>query len=460
MGDDGSWFLQPLRHAACPAVVTDTAIGTATAYVYSRSPGERDGWRPLEYLQLGIPALARRARRIESEGARSGARREEVGVFGANAWRIGRIGGVEVRIDPSWSVIAFLIGFSFFSVLAAEFPDTTPGVRGGAAAAMTIVFFASILLHELAHSWTAKPRGVEVKGITLFLFGGATEAELDTEEPVDELVIALAGPLTSLLLGGVLWAVSAALGPGLVGFATGQLAFINAVLAVFNLVPGYPLDGGRVLRSLVWRSTGDVVRATRVAARAGQLFGYVLMGVGLAEILVLGALVAGLWLVAIGWFLGQSAQASFAHLQVARLLAATPARRVMSRDLVAIPAELTIAEAVETFFLRHDYGAFPVVSGSSVVGIVSLSAVRAKPRDEWAHETISAIASPLSEECVVEPSAPMDTVVEKLNANVLHRVAVVEPGGGVVGFITARDLARWIERSEELGLTEPLTRRP
>lgn len=380
-------------------------------------------------------------------------------MFGSNAWRIGAVGGVDVKIDPSWSFIAALIAYTFYALLAAEFPDGATGSHVALAVVMALVFFASVLIHELAHSWTARRRGVEVHGITLFLFGGATNADLETENPTDELVISVVGPLTSLALAGVLWGAAVVAGEGLIGYAAGRLGWINLALAVFNLVPGFPLDGGRILRSLAWRSTGDVMRATRIASRGGQWVGYTLIAIGVFEVLFLGALIGGLWLVAIGWFLSQSAQASFLQLQVRRVLADVPASQLMSRDLVEIPADMTLRQAVDEYFLRHDHSAFPVRSPEGVSGIVTLSAVRAVPQDEWGGRRVNDVAVPLSDACTVDRSRPMDEVLDKLNTNDTRRVVVTEDGD-VAGILTSRDLAQWLRRSEELGLTGVLGGRP
>jgi Zn-dependent protease/CBS domain-containing protein len=374
-------------------------------------------------------------------------------MFGTHAWRLGRFGGVEIKIDPSWSFIAFLVGYTFFLVLDDAFPDREQGLLIGVAAVMAIVFFASVLLHELAHSWTAMARGIEVRGITLFLFGGATHADLDAEQPGDELVIASAGPVTSLAIAGILWAVAELVGDTLLGYAAGRLGWINLVLAVFNLVPGFPLDGGRILRSLVWRRSGNLLKATHISAATGQGFGYVLIGLGILEIMFAGALIGGLWFIAIGWFLSQSAQAAFIQLRVKHMLADVPARRVMTSGLIEIPADLNVQKAIDEYFMRHAHSAYPVRDGDTIIGIITLPVVRGVPHDDRPDRRVGDVAVPLSDACTVGPSDPMDDVLEKLNTNDTHRVVVVADGR-VAGMITTRNLTRWLQRSEELGLDE------
>jgi Zn-dependent protease len=375
-------------------------------------------------------------------------------MFGRNAWAIGKVGGIEIRIDPSWSFIAFLIAYSFFVVFDVEFPTLGTTSIISLAGLMALLFFASVLLHELAHSWVAVGRGVEVESITLFLFGGATKADLETEDPTDELLIAAVGPLTSLALAGMFWLVAMAFGSGTVGgFVSGRLGWINLALAAFNLLPGFPLDGGRVFRSLIWRRTDDIIRATRVASRGGQFVGYGLIAIGILEIFFLGALIGGLWLVAIGWFLSQAAEASFLQMQVRRILADVPASRIMSNGLVEIPDHLSIRQAVDDYFMRHDFNAFPVNDGENTVALLTMSAVKEIPPDEWLTTTVRDVAEPLSDNCTVSPSEPLDEVLDKLMSRDLRRVVVVD-GGHVRGIITPRDLTRWLQRFQELGLVD------
>ncbi|HEX6222452.1 MAG TPA: site-2 protease family protein [Acidimicrobiia bacterium] len=370
-----------------------------------------------------------------------------------NAWRIGRVAGIEIKIDPSWAFIALLVGYTFYLIIAAQFTALATGSAVLLATAMALVFFGSVLLHELAHSLMARGRGVEVKGITLFLFGGATEADLETKEPTDEMIIAAVGPLTSLVIAAVLWGINLLVGDTAVGYAIGYLGWLNLALALFNLVPGFPLDGGRLLRSLVWRSTGDLLRATRVAARAGRIVGFLIIALGVFEIFFFGALIGGLWLVAIGWFLGQAALASFTHLQMRLVLEDVPASRLMTRDPSSIPGETRVDQAVDDYFMRHSYNAFPVTENGEVVGVLTMNGIRSLPTGERSQTSVREIMEPLSEMCVVGPNDPVGDVVSKLMQGEVGRV-VVRDDGDVVGLITPRDLVRWLERSRELGLVE------
>lgn len=374
-------------------------------------------------------------------------------MFGGNRWKLGQIGGVEVKIDPSWVIIALLVGYSYFLLLTQRFEDTSSGLLLLLAILMALGFFGCVLLHELAHSWLALARGVEVKGITLFLFGGATEADMETKEPTDELWIALVGPISSLILAGIFWVATILVGDGPVALATGYLGWINLALAIFNLLPGFPLDGGRVLRSLIWRSSGDLVKATRVASRSGRILGGILIAVGIFEVLFLGALIGGLWMVAIGWFLTQAATASFTHLQIKAGLQGVPASRLMTSDLQEMPAGISVQRAVDDYFLQHNYNTFPVNADGRTIGIITMASVRELPRERWNTTLVDEVAEPLSELCTVSPGHSVSDVVDKLMQGEVGRVVVVDQGE-VLGLITPRDLVSWLERAQQLGEME------
>lgn len=225
-----------------------------------------------------------------------------------NALTIGRIAGIEIRVHATWLIIAALIGWTFY--LRADFIyDVTAGEAAGLAVAGAVVFFLSILLHELSHSLMAKARGIDVRGITLFLFGGSTDADLSTRKPGDEFAVTVVGPLTSFGIAAVLWGAASAAGPlgdpvpGMIAY----LAWLNLALGLFNLLPGFPLDGGRILRSATWKATGSLERATRIASTVGQFVGYALVAGGVLLFIMTGA--GGLWLAIIGWFIAQAAKA-------------------------------------------------------------------------------------------------------------------------------------------------------
>jgi Zn-dependent protease/CBS domain-containing protein len=371
-------------------------------------------------------------------------------MFGTS-WRVGRIAGIEVRIDSSWVVIALLITYSMYLRTSALYPELSGGGAVALGIVATVLFFGSVLVHELAHAVVSQARGIRVQDITLFLFGGATRAKVDTRGPADEFLIAVVGPLTSGLLAG-LFGIAAGLGNDVLSRpltgTLGYLAWTNLLLAVFNLVPGFPLDGGRLLRSAIWRATGNLARATQIAATAGQGVGWLLVAAGVAWLLA-GDLAGGIWFAFIGWFLVQAARASYQDLQLQQLLRGVEAEDVMARHLVRIPPQLSLQAAVDDYFMRYDHSAFPVEEHGRTIGLLTLRAVRRVPREQWPTRRVRDHMVPLSDQVVVAPDARMDGVVDKLQDGQAGRVLVAQ-AGEVVGIITPTDLTRWLRRRQAL----------
>src|ERR671914_1229406 len=376
-------------------------------------------------------------------------------VFGTS-WRVGRIAGIEVRVDSSWVVIALLITYSMYLRLSSLYPELSGGGAVGLAILSAVLFFCSVLVHELAHALVAQARGIRVQDITLFLFGGATRAKVDSRGPGDEFLIALVGPLTSGLLA-ALFGIVASLGGDVLSAplagTLGYLAWTNLLLAGFNLVPGFPLDGGRLLRSAIWRATGSLARATRIASLAGQGVGWLLVAAGVAWLLA-GDLAGGIWFAFIGWFLVQAARASSHDLQLQQLLGSVEAEDVMAANLVRIPPEVSLQDAVDDYFMRYDHSAFPVEEHGRTIGLLTLRGVRRVPRDQWPTRRVREHMVPLGDQVVVAPDARMDGVVGKLQDGQANRVLVVEDGE-VVGIITPTDLTRWLRRWRTLQGSAP-----
>jgi Zn-dependent protease len=372
-----------------------------------------------------------------------------------NDFRIGRVLGIEIRVDASWLVLAFLVGWSFFAQFTVRFPQLSGAGRAALAAGTAAIFFASVLVHELSHSVMARRLGIPVEGITLFLFGGVTKTRMEARQPRDEFLVAVVGPLTSVVIAGFMWALVNLTGEALsdpISYACGYLGWVNLALGAFNLLPGYPLDGGRVLRAFLWRASGNPARATRGAATGGKIVGGLLAGFGLFTVFT-GDL-GGLWMAAIGWFLYQAAAQADQEVVVRRLLNQVRARDIMSPELVTIPADMSIAQAVDEYFLRYDHSAFPVEGERA--GLITLRAIRQLPRDQWEIRQVWTLTTPLEEACVVAADTPMDEVMESLRDQEADRVLVVDEGR-ILGIITPRDIARWVRRSEELGLTRTPT---
>lgn len=372
--------------------------------------------------------------------------------------RIATIGGFSIHVHYSWLLIATLIFLGFWGQL--QVTHETLGSPQVAALATfgTFVFFGSVLIHELAHALIARRRGIEVGGITLFLFGGVTEANAASRSAGDEFVIAIAGPLTSLLLAVVLAIAAAPFGtaseplPDLLFY----LATINVLLALFNMAPGLPLDGGRVFRSIVWGVTGDFDKATRWATSAGVAIGYGLIGGGLFA--VWQGAITGLWLSAIGWMIAQSARQSQTQDGLRSSFEGVLARDVMSSPVVTIPGEATVATAVRDYFATHDLTAFPVVDGDRIWGLLTVAAVRAVPAGEVWKSTAAHVVFGGPPTTVVEPTAPMLDVLDAMANNLdgKARVLVVDDGR-LVGIISPSDIVRRQAMAELLasGSTDP-----
>jgi len=374
-------------------------------------------------------------------------------------FRLGSVLGFEIRIDYSWFVIFVLVLWSFSAgVFPAEYPGLSQGTYLAMGTAGTLLFFASLLAHELSHSVVARSKGIPVEGITLFIFGGVAWTRLESETPGDELVIAGVGPLASLviaaLFGALAW-LGTILGVAtpVVGVAA-HLAILNLALAVFNLLPGFPLDGGRLFRAIAWKLSGDVTKATRWAANGGKALGYALMGLGILQVFA-GAGLGGLWILFIGWFLRGAAGASYAQHVLQNVLAGVTASDVMTADPETVSADLSLDRLVEAHFLRLRFQSFPVLEDGRLVGLVTLGQVKKVPRAAWAERTVADVMTPTSEEAAVAPDAPVTEVLDAMREMDAGRVLVADRGR-LAGIISAADITRWIQWSREAeGLSSP-----
>ena len=370
---------------------------------------------------------------------------------------IGRWFGFNVRIDYSWFVIFALVLWTFS---ARVFPLEVPGYSTVAYASMglvgTLLFFLSVLLHELSHSAMARRRGIEVEGITLFIFGGVAQTSMEAEEAIDEFLLTVVGPLSSIALAGLFWALSIgadffALGEPTIAVAT-YLAWLNGILAAFNMLPGFPLDGGRIFRSTVWHFTGNLEKATRWASRGGRVVGYLLIGLGLFE-LFMGELVGGLWSAFIGWFLSNAADASWRQFRARQTLSRIPVSRVMVRDPVTLSEDLPVDRAVEACFQRRPHSAYPVTRDGRLVGMVSLDHVKEVPQEQWGETTVHDLMRPIENVPTVSPRESLDEVISGLKMDEHSRILVVQDGV-LLGVVTLGDIGAWVSRARDLGIDE------
>jgi Zn-dependent protease len=362
------------------------------------------------------------------------------------------IGGVDVEVHISWLVIAVLVTWS---LATGFFPAVVPGAGAavdwlfGAIAA--ILFFASVLAHELAHSFVARARGLDVRSITLFIFGGVSNLSGEAKQPGTEFAIAIVGPLTSFAIAALAFLVAIAVsGNPPVEATASYLAFVNGALGLFNLVPGFPLDGGRVLRSVVWSATNNLRRATEVASTVGQLVAWALMLWGFWRILE-GDIVGGIWMVAIGWFLQNAAVVSLQQTVLEASLRRLRVRDVIRPDSTGVLPSAPVSELIERFMLPGARRAIPVIDeGNAPAGIVTLPDVARVPPSERPGRLVSEIMTPRERLVTVTPSTLLEAAMQALASGDFEQVPVVDDGR-LVGLLTRADIMRALQLREALG---------
>ncbi|AJE39082.1 site-2 protease family protein [Streptomyces nodosus] len=361
---------------------------------------------------------------------------------------LGRIAGV--RVGVHWSVL-FIFAIIAFGLAQGRLPQTYPGrgwaVYWAAGLCTAVVFFASLLAHELAHAVVARRNGVGVDDIVLWLLGGAARLRSEASSPGAELRIAGVGPLVSLLLGGLFTLLTWLLGltsvSGVVVEMVGWLAGINVLLAVFNALPAAPLDGGRLLRAFLWWRTGDRLRATAGATGAGRVFGWLLVVLGLI-VFMRSRSFGGLWLALIGWFLIAAATAEGRQAHMRGVLAGVPVRDAMTPEPLTVSADTTVADFLTDARWRYRHSAFPVTDDDGApVGLVTLEGARKMPGTEASAATVREAMVPLSGTVVVEPDSPLADLLPRMEPGAEHRVLVVERGR-LVGIVSLSDVSRTV----------------
>jgi Zn-dependent protease len=368
--------------------------------------------------------------------------------------RIGRIFGIPILLHGSWFIIFALITFSLASHYRSDHPNWSEAQHWLAGLAASLLFFGSVVFHELAHSVTAQHYRIPVLSITLFVFGGVARIGRESENWRQEFNIAAAGPASSYFLAGVFFFVTL-LFPytHFLGALASWLMQINFLLATFNLVPGFPLDGGRIFRALVWGATGSFAQATKFAARGGQwiAYGMILFGVWRA---VKGEWMAGLWLAFIGWFLLTAAQESYAQVAVREMLRGMRARDVMSRELPIVPRHITLEEYVHEL-LRTGRRCHLVEADGRIIGLISVHSVNAVPREEWATTSVQAAMLPREQVHTTHPDMPVLLILEKMQNEDINQMPVVASVDGVervVGLVTREAILRVIQTRMEVGV--------
>jgi Zn-dependent protease/CBS domain-containing protein len=362
---------------------------------------------------------------------------------------LGRIGGVEVRVNWSWLIVLALI---VWTLADGVFPSQNPGLSGDTHLAMAVVaallFFASILLHELGHAWEARREGLEVDGITLWLFGGVSQFKGGFPSAGAEFRIAIAGPLVSLILGVVFVLIAIAGLPSAVDGVAAWLGYINLALLVFNLIPALPLDGGRVLRAALWQSRGDLGWATRVGTDIGRVFGYLFIGLGVAMFIFQGSF-SGAWLAFIGWFLLQAATAEARYIATEAALHGLRVRDLMVRDPVTVDGNLTVGRFMDEVARSRRFTTYPVVDGGRPIGLLAFGSVAALPRSEWDSRRVREAMLPLERVPLLTEDETAIDALTALSSPTSNRGLVVEDGH-LAGLLSITDLTRALELRRSL----------
>jgi Zn-dependent protease/predicted transcriptional regulator len=358
---------------------------------------------------------------------------------------LGRIAGIQIGINWSWLVVFVLI---VWSLASAVFPSQNDGLSDGTYLAMAVVasvlFFGSLLAHELGHALQARREGMEIDGITLWLFGGVAKFRGMFPSAGAEFRIAIAGPLVSLAIGVLFVAAAVLLSlPAAVDGVAAWLGYINLFLLVFNLLPALPLDGGRVLRSALWAARDDFAWATRVSAAIGRGFGYLFIAGGIA-MLVFADAFSGAWLAFIGWFLLGAASAEARHLAAREALAGLRVRDLMVRNPAVVPVDLRLGDFMDSIVSNRRYTTYPVVDDGRVVGLLPFRCVAEVPRGEWDERRVSDCMIPLERVPVLDPDEELVDALVDLSESDVNRGLVLDDGR-LIGFLSITDLIRALE---------------
>lgn len=361
--------------------------------------------------------------------------------------------GVTLRVDSSWLVVAVLFSWllaSSFAVGYAELSTVTHWIMGLAG---VLGLFASVVLHEFGHAMMARQVGISIRGITLFFFGGVAEMDSEPPSPIAEFLVAIAGPAVSFLLAigcfltyGLFWGV--AISPAALGVIE-YLGLINLALLIFNLVPAFPLDGGRVLRSILWYWKRDLRWATSIASRIGKGFGTLLIAFGVFEIIARQDLAGGLWKCLIGMFLRNAAQTSYRQVLMRRTMEGQQVRRFMTTDVVAVPRAISVAELVQEHIYKHQLKLFPVVDNGRLVGCVTTQQVKSLPQSEWSRQSVGTIAVPCSAANTITSDTDAGTAMTLMSRSGIDRLLVVD-NGQLVGMVTLEALVGFLSLKTEL----------
>ncbi len=372
------------------------------------------------------------------------------------SFRIGTLAGIDIYINYSWLIIlVFLIWSLATGWFAVLYPGWSPALYWITSTIAALLLFVSVLLHELAHSVVARTRGLTVKNITLFIFGGVSNIEQEPSSPGIEFQVAIVGPLTSILIG----ALAALLLLPLRGNTSpvtavlGYLAYTNILLGIFNLIPGFPLDGGRVLRSIIWRISGSLRTATRAATISGEVIAYLFILAGI-WLFFAGSVLDGIWFGFIGWFLLSSARSANSQAMLQSMFQGVKVADVMNPNPVTVPANISLQRLVDDYFLPQGLRSALVVQGDQLAGLITLGDIRHVPREQWTQTPVGLTMIPPERLHVVSPQQNLNDVLPLMVGGDVNQLPVTQDGR-LVGVVTRDAIMRYLEIRRGLGLTEP-----
>ncbi len=371
-----------------------------------------------------------------------------------SAFNLGRLFGIQFRLHYTWFIIFTLITVSLAWLF---FPGTYPGwsrlIYWIVGVVASLLFFAPIIDHELAHSLVARVNGIPVRSITLFVFGGVSQIAREATKAGTELKMAAAGPACSLVIGGLfglLWLFTRDVNEPIAAMSL-WLAQVNGIVAVFNLIPGFPLDGGRVFRSILWRVTGNYKRSTQIATRVGQGVGYLFILGGILIMFVLHEWFSGLWLVFIGWFIENAAAASYRQIQWHEGLRGLAVSQVMTSGFPVVPSDVTVKQLVEGYVFTTGRHYFLVADEGRLKGIVILPDIKAVPQLNWGVTRVEDIMTPVDKLIIARPDQDALSVIEQMDEHGIDQIPVVS-GGRVIGLIDRDNLMMFLRLRSELGM--------
>jgi Zn-dependent protease/predicted transcriptional regulator len=370
-----------------------------------------------------------------------------------SSFKIFTIAGIEIRIDYSWFIIFALIVYTFtFSYFPQVLPGKSLWLIIIVALISAILFFFSILFHEVSHSITSIKKGIPVKQITLFIFGGIAQIEKEPDTPTNEFLISIAGPASSYFLAvvfGIIWALTRSV--PIIMEPAKYLTIINIALGTFNLLPGFPLDGGRVLRSLIWKGTNSFEKATIISSNVGMGIGFAMIAFGILYIF-LGAFFNGMWLILIGWFLQSAAAQTHAQIIMEKTLKGIKVKDVISTNVVTVPKDITIRELIDDWLLKYKYSKFPVIDkedNDKYLGIVTLNDIKVVPKDKWDFTTVGEIVNTFIEEDKIDMDAELFDAIKKMNNESVSALVAIE-GGKIIGILTKTDIIQITKIQSEI----------